>query len=151
MTRSKLLLALGAALIVGAAMAAEKPVLVKSKDLDAMVAKTTKGQASAQIPTSRPDHIVMMAHRSADGEVEVHTKLADEFLVRTGHATVRVGGVASGQRQTVPNEFRGGKITGGEVYDLGPGDALYIPVGMPHQMMVPKGGDITYTSAKFPK
>jgi uncharacterized RmlC-like cupin family protein len=151
MAVSKLILALGAALIATGAMAqGAKPVLVKSKDLDALVAKTTNGVGSAQIPTSNPNHITMIAHRDADGEVEVHTKLADQIVVRTGHAQIRVGGTASGQRQTAPDEFRGGTITGGELFDLNPGDALYVPVGMPHQMLVKKGEQITYTAAKFP-
>ncbi|MGZ3275179.1 MAG: hypothetical protein ACXU82_18190 [Caulobacteraceae bacterium] len=152
MAVSKLVLALGAALVATAAMAQSgaKPVLVKSKDIDAMVAKTKDGLASAQMPTSNPNHVTMIAHREADGEVEVHTKLADEIIVRTGHARIKVGGTVSGQRQTAPNEFRGGTITGGEVFDLSPGDALYVPVGQPHQMLVKKGEQITYTAAKFP-
>ncbi len=153
MAAAKLVLAFGATFILAGAawgQGAEKPVLVKSKDLDAMVAKTTNGVGSAQIPTSRPDHITMIAHRDADGEVEVHRKLADEIIVRTGRAQIRVGGTVAGQRQTAPDEFRGGTITGGEVFDLSPGDAIYIPVGQPHQVLVPKGGQITYTAAKFP-
>jgi mannose-6-phosphate isomerase-like protein (cupin superfamily) len=127
-----------------------KPVYVASKDIDALVAKTKDGIASAQMPTSNPNHITMIAHREADGEVEVHTKLADEIIVRTGHARIKVGGKVSAQRQTAPNEFRGGTITGGQVFDLKPGDAIYVPVGVPHQMLIKKGEQITYTAAKFP-
>ena len=136
MTIWKLALGLGAALAIGGAALAQpdaKPMFVKSKDLDAMVAKTKDGLASAKLPTGNPDHVVMLAHREADGEVEVHTKLADEIVVRTGHARIKIGGTVSAQRQTAPNEFRGGTISGGEVFDLAPGDAIYIPVGQPHQ------------------
>ena len=152
MAVSKLVLALGGALIASAAMAqpGAKPVLVKSKDLDALVAKMTNGLGSAQIPTGNPNHLIMIAHRDADGEVEVHTKIADEIIIRKGHAHIRVGGAVAGQRQTAPDEFRGGKITGGEVYDLNVGDAIYIPVGQPHQMLVAKGEEVTYTAAKWP-
>jgi mannose-6-phosphate isomerase-like protein (cupin superfamily) len=41
-------------------------------------------------------------------------------------------------------------MTGGQLFDLSPGDAIWIPVGQPHQVLVPKGGEITYTAAKFP-
>lgn len=152
MAIAKLVLALGAALAATAAMAqpGAKPMLVKSKDLDALVAKTKDGLASAKLPTGSPNHVVMIAHRTADGEVEVHTKLADEIIVRSGHAKIHVGGKVTGQRQTAPDEFRGGTMTGGEVFDLSPGDAIWIPVGQPHQVLVPKGGQITYTAAKFP-
>jgi mannose-6-phosphate isomerase-like protein (cupin superfamily) len=152
MTAVKLILALGVASVASVAVAqtAAKPILVKSKDLDAMVAKTKDGLVGVPIPTGSPDHVVMIARRDADGEVEVHTKLADEIIVRAGHAKIRVGGTVTGQRQTAPNEFRGGTMTGGEIFDLAPGDALYVPVGQPHQVLVPKGGQITYTAAKFP-
>jgi mannose-6-phosphate isomerase-like protein (cupin superfamily) len=152
MAVEKLVLALGAALVATLAMAQPnaKPTYVKAKDLDAMVAKTKDGLASAKLPTGNPDHVVMLAHREADGEVEVHTKLADEIIVRSGHARIRVGGKVSAQRQTAPDEFRGGTITGGEVFDLSPGDAIWIPVGQPHQVLVKKGEQITYTAAKFP-
>ena len=145
--------ALGLALAMGGAAMPPpegKPIFVKSKDLDALVAKTKDGLASAKLPTSNPNHVTMIAHRLADGEVEVHTKLADEIIVRTGHARLRVGGKVTGQHQTAPDEFRGGTQTGGEVFDLHPGDAVYVPVGQPHQMLVKKGEQITYTAAKFP-
>lgn len=153
MALAKLVLAFGVTLAIGGAAMAQpnaKPMFVKSKDLDAMVAKTKDGLASAKLPTGNPDHVVMIAHREADGEVEVHAKLADEIIVRSGHARIKVGGKVSAQRQTAPGEFRGGTITGGEVFDLSPGDAIWIPVGQPHQVLVPKGGRITYTAAKFP-
>jgi mannose-6-phosphate isomerase-like protein (cupin superfamily) len=153
MAVAKLIVAFGAALALGGAAMAQTsahPIYVSAKDLDAMVAKTKDGLASAKLPTGSPDHVMMIAHRTADGEVEVHTKLADEIVVRSGHAKIKVGGKVSAQRQTAPNEFRGGTISGGEVFDLMPGDAIYIPVGQPHQVLVKKGEQITYTAAKYP-
>jgi mannose-6-phosphate isomerase-like protein (cupin superfamily) len=139
-------MALGGA---AAAQGAEQPRFVSAKDLDALVAKMTDGLASARIPAGA-GAIVMIAHRDKDGEVEVHKTLADELIVREGHARIRVGGTVTGDRQTAADEFRGGTIAGGTVYDLGPGDVLYIPVGMPHQMLVQAGTTITYLAAKFP-
>ncbi len=140
------LVALGGA---AAQPAADGPRFVTAKDLDALVAKMTDGLASAPVPTGG-GATVLMAHRDRDGEVEVHKRLADELIMREGHCRIRVGGAASGQRQTAPDEFRGGTQTGGTVYDFNPGDALYIPVGMPHQMLVAPGTTITYMAFKFP-
>jgi len=142
----------GALAIAGAAAAqpANKPIFVPSKALDAMVAKTKDGLATAKLPTGSPNAVVMLAHRTADGEVEVHSKLVDEIIVRSGHARIHVGGAVTGQRQTAPDEFRGGTMSGGQMFDLSPGDAIYIPVGQPHQVLVAPGGQITYTAAKFP-
>lgn len=140
-----------AALLGGVAMAqgADQPKLVTAKELDALAAKIPAGQASIPVPTGAKA-TVLMAHRDKDGEVEVHMKQADELIMREGRARIRVGGTVAGQRQTAPDEFRGGAITGGTVYDLNPGDVIYIPVGMPHQMLVAPGTTITYMAAKFP-
>ena len=150
---STLVAALGLALAAGGgalAQTANKPIYVPSMEIDALVAKTKDGLASAKLPTGSASHVVMVAHREADGEVEVHARLADEIIVRTGHARIRIGGKVAGQRRTAPDEFRGGTIAGGQLFDLSPGDAIYVPVGQPHQMLVKKGEQITYTAAKFP-
>jgi mannose-6-phosphate isomerase-like protein (cupin superfamily) len=142
----------GLGFILGTAALAQpnaKPVLVKAKAIDAMVAKTKDGLATATIP-SGSNVTVLLAHRKVDGEVEVHKTLSDEIIVRSGHASIRIGGTVSGQRQTAPGEFRGGTMTGGQTFDLDPGDTVYVPVGQPHQVLVPKGGDIVYFAAKYP-
>jgi mannose-6-phosphate isomerase-like protein (cupin superfamily) len=153
MTIWKLAPAIGAALAIAGAATAQaandKPVYVPSKDVDALVAKTKNGLATAKIP-SGSNVTVLLAHRQVDGEVEVHKKLSDEIIVRSGHARIRIGGAVTGQRQTAPDEFRGGTMTGGQVFDLNPGDTVYVPVGQPHQVLVPKGGDIVYFAAKYP-
>jgi len=153
MTIWKLAPVIGAALAIGSAATAQAandtPVRVASKDVDALVAKTKDGLATATIP-SGSNVTVLLAHRKVDGEVEVHKKLSDEIIVRSGHASIRIGGTATGQRQTAPDEFRGGTMTGGQVFDLSPGDAGYVPAGQPHQVLVPKGGDIVYFAAKYP-
>ena len=61
MTICRLTLGLGAALAIGGAALAQpnaKPMLVKSKDIDAMVAKTKDGLATAKLPTGNPVRIV---------------------------------------------------------------------------------------------
>ena len=132
-----------------AAQGADQPRFVTAKGLNALVAKITNGLASTPVPTGS-NAVVLMTARDRDGEVEVHTKLADELIMREGHARLRVGGTVTGQRQTAPNEFRGGTLTGDTVYDVNPGDVIYIPVGMPHQMLVPAGATVTYRAVKFP-
>ena len=153
MTIRTLIPALSGALILAGATAAaaanDTPVRVPSKAVDALVAKTRDGLATATIP-SGSNVTVLLAHRKVDGEVEVHKKLSDEIIVRSGHASIRIGGTVSGQRQTAPGEFRGGTMTGGQTFELNPGDAVYVPVGQPHQVLVPKGGDIVYFAAKYP-
>lgn len=138
----------------GAATAAEKGaetgqgVYVSAAQIAALAAKTKDGLATAPVPAG-PGTVMLAAHRTADGQVEVHQKLNDEFVVQSGHATVLVGGKVEGNKETAPGEWRGGKVTGAKAYLLGPGDVLWIPAGAPHQTLVPKGGDFRYLAFKF--
>jgi mannose-6-phosphate isomerase-like protein (cupin superfamily) len=133
---------------VAAAQAPGEGTYVAAAQLRANVAKTTDGLATFTVPTG-PGATVLIAHREKDGEVEVHTRLNDEFVAHDGHAGVRVGGKVEGNRQTGPDEWRGGVITGGRTYQLSPGDVLWIPAGSPHQVLVPKGGSFSYLAFKF--
>ena len=94
------------------------------------------------------NHLTMMAHREGDGEVEVHDKMADVFVIRTGEATLIVGGTVVGGATTAPGEIRGTSITGGEKKMLGAGDAVHIPAKVPHQMLVANGKKVTYFVVK---
>jgi hypothetical protein len=54
-----------------------------------------------------------------------------------------------GAKEIAPNELRGGTIVGGRTFELSPGDVLWIPAGMGHQVVVPKGGSFDYLAVKF--
>ncbi len=145
----RLLLAglLGAA-TAAAAQPASEGVYASAAQLAALVAKTKDGSVNAPAP-SGPGTTMLIVRRDADGQVEVHTKLNDEFVVQAGHATVLVGGKVSGNKETAPGEWRGGAITGAKSYQLGPGDVLWIPAGAPHQTLVKTGASFTYLAFKF--
>jgi mannose-6-phosphate isomerase-like protein (cupin superfamily) len=136
-------------LILAAAPAfADEPHYVSASQLQALVAKMSDGLSTAPVPTG-PGAVVLMAHRDRTGQVEVHTRLNDEFIVQEGRAAVLVGGRVEGNRETAPNEWRGGSIVGGRRYDMGPGDVLWIPAGVPHQVVVPPKGSFHYLAVKF--
>jgi mannose-6-phosphate isomerase-like protein (cupin superfamily) len=130
-----------------AAQSADEGRYVPAAQLQAMVAKAPKGVVTVTVPTG-PGATVLIARRTEAGEVEVHEHLNDEFVARTGHATVRVGGKVTGDRRTAPGEWRGGAIAGGRSYQLAPGDVLWIPAGAPHQV-TPKGGAFSYLAFKY--
>ena len=144
-------LVLVAAAIAGlatGARAADQAHRVTDAEITATVATLKDGLATAPLPTG-PGAVVLAARRDRDGEVEVHEPLNDELVGRSGHAVFRVGGTVAGNRQTAAGEWRGGVITGGDLYRLGPGDVLWIPAGMPHQALVGSGGSFSYLAVKF--
>src|SRR5262249_56938120 len=67
---------------------------------------------------SAPDLTVLISHRAAAGEVEVHDKETDTFYVLNGSATLVTGGTMVGGRATAANQHRGKSITGGEARQL---------------------------------
>lgn len=65
-------------------------------------------------------------------DVEIHEHEADLFYVMDGRATQVLGGNVIGGKQTAPGQIRGSKIDGGQTYQLGKGDVMWVPAGMPH-------------------
>lgn len=63
---------------------------------------------------------------------EVHANEADLFYVIEGRATQVLGGSVVGGKQTAPGQIRGAKTEGGQTYQLGKGDVMWVPAGMPH-------------------
>jgi quercetin dioxygenase-like cupin family protein len=63
---------------------------------------------------------------------EVHANEADLFYVIEGRATQVLGGSVVGGKQTAPGQIRGAKTESGQTYQLGKGDVMWVPAGMPH-------------------
>jgi mannose-6-phosphate isomerase-like protein (cupin superfamily) len=94
------------------------------------------------------NHSLMVIHREGPGEAEIHESVADIFVVQSGHATLLVGGTMTAGRSTGPGEIRGPGIKGAEERQLAAGDLVHIPAGMPHQVTVEKGKQLTYVIVK---
>src|SRR4051794_15442663 len=73
--------------------------------------------------------------RDAPGEVEYHDHTVDIMHVLEGSASVVLGGEMRDVREVGPGELRAAAVDGGELRDLGPGDVLAIPSGVPHQFV----------------
>ena len=89
-----------------------------------------------------------VAYRNASGEAELHHTRNDIFYVVSGGCTLVTGGTVEKPRTTQPHEVRGPAVAGGQKRKLGPGDFVSIPAGVPHQMLLDPGGEITYAVVK---
>jgi len=94
------------------------------------------------------NHSLMAVHRRGDGEAELHESQADTFIMKSGEATLVVGGAVLDGRTTGVGEVRGRAISGGEMKSLSPGDIVHIPAKMPHQVLVAPGKQVTYVIVK---
>lgn len=96
-----------------------------------------------------PHHYTMLAFRSRNGGGELHQNYADLFYILDGRVTLMTGGEVVDQKTTAPGEIRGTSVRGGMPQELKAGDVVHIPAGMPHQMLVPDGGTVTYFVVKI--
>jgi len=97
------------------------------------------------------DHLLEISHRESDGRVELHKVKADVMVIQTGTATLVTGGEVIDPVATGPNEIQGSGIKGGVKHEVGPGDVIEIPAGVPHQFFVAPGTQITYLVVKVVK
>lgn len=110
--------------------------------------KMNDKKTATQNLTTAGNSFTMVAHREGDGEAEVHNKVADYFVVQSGEATLVHGGQVVAGKTTAPDEIRGQGIDGGEKQPLKPGDIVYIPSKMPHQLLISPGKQFTYFVVK---
>jgi mannose-6-phosphate isomerase-like protein (cupin superfamily) len=114
-----------------------------------------KEKLSASHPTFKSEqlkqykgHYTMLAHREATGSSEVHEHEADIFVIEEGEGTLVTGGKLVNSHVEKSGELRGTSISGGEKVHYAPGDIFHIPAGLPHQMLVEKGSQVTYFVVK---
>jgi mannose-6-phosphate isomerase-like protein (cupin superfamily) len=115
------------------------PLLLERAAYLRKMAKHGDGSASETLK-EYPQHFAMLSFRSRSGEVEVHERFADLFVVLSGAATLMTGGTVTGAHIVAPGETRGNFIEGGTAQNLRPGDVAHVPAGTPHQMLL-KGED----------
>lgn len=94
----------------------------------------------------------LLLRRTVAGEAELHEAESDLVHVRSGRALLTLGGVLKDkQRKVATGEFRAASIDGGATREVGPGDVLMIPPGIPH-LWTPVGGEpFVYIIVKVPK
>ena len=106
------------------------------------MAKHGDGSASETLK-EYPQHFAMLSFRSSSGEVEVHERFADLFVVLAGAATLVTGGTVAGARIVAPGETRGDSIAGGTQQNLRAGDVAHVPAGTPRRMLLKGAETIT--------
>jgi mannose-6-phosphate isomerase-like protein (cupin superfamily) len=97
------------------------------------------------------NHLLEITHREKDGRAELHKTKADVMVIQSGTATIVWGGEVIDPAPTALNEIQGSGIKGGQKQEVGPGDVIEIPAGIPHQFILAPGTQITYLVVKVVK
>lgn len=95
------------------------------------------------------NHTAWVAHREADGLMEIHEDWADLMFVTSGEATLLLGGTIPDARTDAPGEIRGSTSVGGVRRVIRAGDVVQVPAGMPHQFLVAPGRQVTFFTMKI--
>jgi mannose-6-phosphate isomerase-like protein (cupin superfamily) len=112
-------------------------------------AKSSQVLLSGVVETRLNDS-TQLAFRDRDGQVEIHQRFADVFVVLNGNATLVSGGNVVGAHSVSPGEIRGAAVQEASRTVLQKGDIVHIPAGMPHQLLMNKGETFTYLVVKVP-
>jgi len=94
-------------------------------------------------------HSVYLVLRGKTGTVEFHETEADLYVVRRGHATLILGGELVEPKRLRRKQQTASSIQGGIEKELGPGDVVHIPEGVPHQLRIAEGQSFLYDLTKF--
>jgi mannose-6-phosphate isomerase-like protein (cupin superfamily) len=91
------------------------------------------------------------ARRTGPGQVEVHEKETDIFLITEGSATFVTGGKMLNGKMSKAGQWLGTDIQGGVVHQLKKGDFITIPAGTPHWFKEVPATGVTYYMVKVIK
>jgi mannose-6-phosphate isomerase-like protein (cupin superfamily) len=108
------------------------------------VQEATKGNGTvSKILEKYPDHYTMLVYRNQDGVAEWHREFADIFVMVDGSAALVSGGEIVNPKPSGDGEIRGTSVAGSRM-ELVKGDVVHIAAGVPHQVLVPAHGSVTY-------
>jgi mannose-6-phosphate isomerase-like protein (cupin superfamily) len=117
------------------------------KDVD----KKANGKLNPErhLGTERLMDSAFVAFRNGSGEAELHEKLADLIIVRSGEGAVLIGGKMIDGKASGEGEVRGKSLEGATKYPISAGDTLYVPANTPHQFWMEPGQSFTAMVVKI--
>jgi mannose-6-phosphate isomerase-like protein (cupin superfamily) len=115
--------------------------------LEAKAAADPHGIAMQQM-CDYPNDSVLLIRRKADGAPEWHETQVDVVFVRSGSATLIVGGTMVNSETVAPHEKRSATIEGGIREKLSAGDVVRIPARTAHQLLLDGSKEFTYFVVK---
>jgi uncharacterized RmlC-like cupin family protein len=86
--------------------------------------------------------------RDKSGEAEEHAGWEDHIFIQEGEGNLTLGGTMEKPHTVGKGETRGASITGGKTIAVHAGDYIFVPVNLPHRMMVAPGKSIRYAVVK---
>ncbi len=118
-----------------------------AKEVQALTHRTD-GKPQSKIVIDHEYYYVEYVTRVVNTQPEAHGHWYDYIHVLDGEGSITYGGTQQGAKDTGQLEMRGGKLVGGKLQLLHPGDRLVIPPGLPHLFTATQGHTFTYVIFK---
>lgn len=106
------------------------------------------GKPQSKIVIDHESYYIEYVTRVANTQPEAHGHWYDYIHVLDGEGSITYGGTQQGAKDVGQQEMRGGKLVGGKLQLLHPGDRLVIPPGLPHLFTATRGHTFTYVIFK---
>jgi mannose-6-phosphate isomerase-like protein (cupin superfamily) len=127
--------------LAGGVAAAAPP----SSEVTAIGAAQVRSAFAKGMPLVENDAFkVHASRREAAGQAEVHVRDTDVIYVLEGSATLVTGGRVVDGRTLAPDEIRGTSIAEGSSREIGPGEVIVVPKGVPHWFQSVRGPLLYY-------
>jgi mannose-6-phosphate isomerase-like protein (cupin superfamily) len=102
------------------------------------------GKTVSVITSDHETYFIEYVTRGINTAPEAHGHWYDYIQVLDGEGSITYGGTQEGATDSGQLEMRGGKLVGGKLQLLHPGDRLVIPPGLPHLFTAIPGHTFTY-------
>jgi mannose-6-phosphate isomerase-like protein (cupin superfamily) len=102
------------------------------------------------IGTAAAERRALIFHREGPGLGEIHQRLTEMALVRSGSGTVVLGGKVVDGKLREPGELFGPSIDGGTRRPIAAGDVVYVPEGTAHLFIPDAGSALSVVLFRFP-
>lgn len=114
-----------------------------------VVSHIAETELSLQKLEEQNDHLIAVSYLRDDSPAELHQSQIEIWIIQSGEATLVIGGVILQPEALEPYEIRGTSISGGSETQLRQGDVVEIRANVPHQLRIPKGKHLIYTTVRM--
>jgi mannose-6-phosphate isomerase-like protein (cupin superfamily) len=132
-----------ALVIPAATFTGDKAVVVPAHEVQAQIAQLVpQAKASGSSGSTLASYgnlALKLSVRTTSGGAEIHAHYDDLMIVQQGSATLITGGMVIDAKLGSDGETKGAGIKNGKSQTISVGDAVIIPAGLPHQLLIPPG------------
>ena len=129
---------------------ASKVIFVPAKQLDSEIHSAPEQRPSISWIdlADTPNYSATVIRRTVPDLAEVHKVVTDFWYVIEGRGALVTGGSLTEASQMEPEELRGRSISGGQERQIGKGDFVQTPNGVPHWVQKIDGKELVYLVVK---